>query len=492
MIGLISCKEEFDHTIDTSNPVVVSYNPTLGVEGVAVNSHLVITFNEFIKKGEGTVVITSRVDTQRIDVSSDAISIGEDQRVLIIDPEDLEADESYQVTLEHGIVTDLLGNAYMGTAEGSGWTFKTIGKSGLPLTSLVPAPGSNDGSLFKVEMAFAADIQKGSGNITVYEAAGNLKVAEMPVSSQSVMVDGKKITIRLGTPLKFSTAYYVLVDAGTVIDAGGKAFEGFAESTSWNFTTTGGSGNSLVVHLPMDYDLSDVSGNRFDAMLGETASTNVSFVTDSERGRVASFVAGSYAVLPKHDLLRPALNQSFSFSFWVKVKGIGSDPALFSNSNWDSGGNPGFVLATDGAETYTGPGSPGRGWLLKLAGDAGGVSNRMDWRAGETSPQAAAVADDKWHMVTVVINQTTKLLHVYIDAIEYIQATKPTSYDLNTLQGPLWDSTNDYPFTIWEDGSGIYNAGDDTRKMLSGFVDDVRIYNKALSPAEIAGLFVTD
>src|SRR5690606_36496818 len=148
----------------------------------------------------------------------------------------------------------------------------------------------------------------------------------------------------LGSPLEFATAYYVLADAGSIVDAGGKAFEGFLTPASWSFTTTSGSGNKLLVYLPMDNDLSDISGNRFDAMQGSKASAKVGFVTDPVRGRVASFVTGSYAVLPKHDLLRPTLTQSFSFSFWTKLAAIGSDPVLFSNSDWDSGGNTGFVV----------------------------------------------------------------------------------------------------------------------------------------------------
>ncbi|MBE9586455.1 Ig-like domain-containing protein [Mucilaginibacter sp. JRF] len=494
MLGLAlltSCKQEFDYTVDTGNPQVVSYNPTSTVEGVAVSSNLILTFNENIKKGAGNIIITSKVDTQRISVTSDAVTIGDDKRILTINPTaDLEADQVYTVTLERGIVTDLLGNEYMGLPDGTTWTFKTVGQSGLPLNALSPLPGSTDGSLFKLELTFAADVRKGAGNFSVYETNGNVKVAEISVAGQSVVVDGKRVTVKLGTPLKFATSYYVLADAGTIVDADGKAFEGFLTPTSWSFTTTAGNGTALIAYLPLDNDLTDASGNRFDAMPGEHSTASVTFVTDAERGRVASFGSGSYAVLPKHDMLRPALTQSFSFSLWVKFQGIGSDPALFSNSNWDSGGNPGFVFATDGADTYTGPGSSGRGWLVKLTGDAGGVSNRMDWRANETDPQSPAVGDNKWHMVTVVVDQATKLLHVYIDAKEHIQATKPASYDLNTLKGPLWDSVNDYAFTIWEDGSGVYNSGDDTRKTLSGLVDDVRIYNKALTATEVSALFV--
>ncbi|MCO5240972.1 MAG: Ig-like domain-containing protein [Chitinophagaceae bacterium] len=490
-IGLfMSCKEKFDHTIDTANPVIVSYNPASAVEGIAVNSNLVLTFDKHIKKGSGEIVITGSSGAQRIDVASDAVTVGEDKRVLVINPpDDLEADEAYTVTLDRGLVTDLLGNEYMGTPGGFSWTFKTVGTSGLAITSINPLPGSTDASLFKLELVFAADVIKGTGNIAVYKTTGAVKVAEVPVSGQAVTVNGKNVTVRLGTPLDFATDYYVIADAGSIVDANGKAFEGFLTPDSWSFTTTSGSGNNLIVYLPMDNDLSDVSGNRFDAMQGEKASAKVTFVTDPVRGRVASFGAGSYAVLPRHSLLRPGLTQGFSFSFWTKLVAIGSDPVLFGNSDWDSGGNPGFILATDGALTYTGPGSSGRGWLVKITGDAGGASNRMDWRANEMDPQAPALADDQWHMVTVVLDQTAKLLHVFIDGKEY---TKATPFDLNIFLGPLWDSTNDYPFTIWEDGTGGYNAGSDTRKALSGFVDDVRVYNKALGTEEVKAIYIAD
>ncbi len=489
MTLIISCKEKFDHTIDTANPTIVSYNPAAAVEGVAVSSNLVLTFSEPVKKGKGEIVIAGVSNTLRIDVGSDAVTIDKDLRIVTIDPQtDLEADELYTVTLPKGMVTDLLGNEYMGSA-GSSWTFKTVGTSGLALSGISPLPGSTDASLFSLKLTFAADVNKGAGNITVYETAGNVKVAEIAVAGQSVAIDGKTVTVLLGTPLKFATAYYVLADAGSIVDADGKAFEGFLTPESWNFTTTMGSGNNLLVHLPMDNDLSDVSGNRFDALQGPKASAKVTFVTDAERGRVASFGAGSYAVLPRHELLRPSLSQSFTFSFWTKLSAIGSDPVLFGNSDWDSGGNPGFIFAIDGALTYTGTGSTGRGWLLKVTGDAGGASNRKDWRANEMTPQAPALADNQWHMVTAVFDQTAKLLRVYLDGHQYAGATP---FDLDFLLGPVFDGTNDYPFTIWEDGTGAYNAGSDTRKQLAGLVDDVKIYTKALSSSEVSSIYIAD
>ena len=96
VLGIVlftSCKEKFDHTIDTTNPVIVSYNPAAAVEGIAVNSDLILTFDKHIKKGTGEVVLTSKSDTLHIDITSDAATVGKDKRVLTINPPtDLEAD----------------------------------------------------------------------------------------------------------------------------------------------------------------------------------------------------------------------------------------------------------------------------------------------------------------------------------------------------------------------------------------------------------------
>lgn len=479
---LVACKEEYDHTVDVMNPTVVSLNPIPGVEDIATSSNLVLTFDEPVKKGKGNIVLTGASSEITFDVTSDAVVIEEDPRVVTVKPGELASDETYTVKLERGIFTDLLGNEFLGSTSRP-WTFKTAGDIGPLVIGTAPETGASDGSLFKLELTFLAEVMKGEGNISIY-TADNAKVADIAVAGSAVVVNNRKVTINLSAPLEFATDYYVLIDNGAFVDTNRKKFKGFAEPTEWRFTTTSGSGSDLVFHLPLDNGFNDESGNKFDGAQGSTATADVQFVNDPVRGKVAHFVAGSYAVLPKHDLLRPTNSQSFSFNMWFKLTAIGSDPVLFSNSNWDSGGNPGLVLCIDGALTYTGPGSEGRGWLVKLAG-----GGRMDWRAGEMTPQAPALADEQWHMVTVVVNQATKILHVYIDGKEYFRENHATSRDLNTLTGALWDEVNDYPFTIWEDGTGVYNAGSDTRKMLDGYVDDIRYYNKALTAEEVFNLY---
>ncbi len=488
MGALSSCEEQFDHTVDTANPTIVSYNPIPGIEGVAVTGTLVLTFDEFVKKGNGNITITGESGAQQIDVNSDAVVIGQDQRVVTITPTPFNADETYTVVLDRGIVSDLLGNEFVGMPAGTTWTFKTAGESGLSLAGLTPVIGSTDASIFELQLAFLGDVQKGEGNITVY-GPGDAVVATVPVGGQAVSVSGNTARIQLPTPLEFATEYRVHMDAGIIADNSGKEFSGFNAELPWHFTTTAGSGNEVVVHLPLDRDFTDVSGNHFHARLGEKATADVAFVNDATRGRVVEFKAGSYAVLPKHDLLRPTNTQGFSINLWVKLKGIGSDPVLFSNSDWDSGSNPGLVLCTDGGATYDGTEGTGRGWIVNLSGSDAAMRTRLDWRAGQDLPMAPPLSDDQWHMVTVVYNQALKKLEVYHDGKAYPKDSSPSMYDLNTLVGPLWDQVNDYPFTLWEDGTGGYNAGSDTRKALAGFMDELRIYSKALTAAEVTALF---
>jgi hypothetical protein len=75
-------------------------------------------------------------------------------------------------------------------------------------------------------------------------------------------------------------------------------------------------------------------------------------------------------------------------------------------------------------------------------------------------------------------------MQIFFDGVEH---SSPN--DLSTLADQWWDAVNDYPFTIWEDGAGKYNTGNSGGKVMSGFVDDLRIYNKALTPSEVTALF---
>ena len=92
-------------------------------------------------------------------------------------------------------------------------------------------------------------------------------------------------------------------------------------------------------------------------------------------------------------------------------------------------------------------------------------------------------------MVTGVFNSATLKMSVYIDGKPYGDSGNASSYDLSKIAGLLYDATNDYPMTIFEDGTGQYNSGDTDRKLISGFMDELSVYGKALTDVDVTALF---
>ncbi len=486
-----SCKDDEESTGDIINPYVVSYNPVSGVDGVATNSNLILTFDDIVVKGEGNITITTDIEQgkQVIDVNSDAVTIGNVGRIMTINPSDFLSGRSYQVVLDAGLVKDLAGNSYFGMPDEEEWIFSTAGNTGdleaPELESVFPVDDETAAPVFMLELTFNEPVRAASGSIIIYNS-NDQPVLTIDAESGAVVANQSKLSITLPQSLEFGKNYYVKFDAGVIKDVAGNNFAGITDKTSWNFTTTAGSGSELVVHLPLDEDLGDVSGNRFDAVLGSTATANIVFVEDATRGKVANFLPGAFAQLPRHDLLRPG-SESFSFNLWVKIPGIASDPSIISNKDWSGGSNPGFVLCIDDGDTYVPGNGVEHGWLLNCADNP--KTARVDWRAATCNPPAPALSDDAWHMVTVVFDRTAQELSVFIDGQEYGNSGVDTFSDLSLIPDELYDVNNDYPITLFEDGRGIYNAGSDTRSQMTGLMDELTIYNKALTANEVKTLF---
>ncbi|MCM4162932.1 MULTISPECIES: Ig-like domain-containing protein [unclassified Arenibacter] len=488
---LLSCDDNnLEDDMDITNPYVISYNPISGVDGVALNSNLVITFDDIVYKGQGKITITTDVEDakQVFDVNDANITLSNVNRVMTINPQDFLSGRNYQVVLDKGIVVDSVGNRYFGMPDNEAWTFKTGGNAGdlvaPELVSMDPMDDEAEASVFAIELTFNEPVKTAVGSFIIYDADTDTAVHTINAEGEGVSINEEVIKVSYPAPLAFGKGYYVQFESGVVKDIAGNSFTGITDNSSYNFTTVTGSGTELAVHIPFDTDLSDISGNKFDAVLGPTATAEVTFESDATRGQVARFNAGAYAQLPVHPLLRSvSAANNFSVNLWLKLAGTDSDPAIIGNKDWGSGGNLGWLLCTDDGHEYAPGNGTEHGWIVNIASE-----NRMDWRAAEMNPQAPALSDDVWHMATIVFDRVNGELSVYIDGVEFSNTTIPTSFDLNTVAGPLYDVANDYPITIWEDGTGAYNAGDDRRAAMTGLVDDLRIYNKALSAGEITAL----
>src|SRR5690606_17316038 len=88
---LLSCDDDnLESGMDITNPYVISYNPVSGVDGVALNSNLVITFDDIGYKGQGKITITTDVEEakQVFDVNDANVTLSNVNRVMTINPQD--------------------------------------------------------------------------------------------------------------------------------------------------------------------------------------------------------------------------------------------------------------------------------------------------------------------------------------------------------------------------------------------------------------------
>jgi len=226
-----------------------------------------------------------------------------------------------------------------------------------------------------------------------------------------------------------------------------------------------------VVHLPLADDLSDASGNNYNAVDSGTVATE--FVTDAKRGKVAYFAKEASAALPHVDALRFGPYQDFAFSLWLKMDTTGADPSILSNKDWDNGRNKGFVLFSDKSSTL---GS--NNWTINFCDGRtteGGSGNRLYWQANLQGGDNAI--DGTWHFIAASFDRTDTL-RVFLDGVE-----QPSNIPLMHDSAYAYDNVNDYPIILMQDGTNQY--GEDAPAYMS----DLRIWDRTISATEVKTLY---
>jgi methionine-rich copper-binding protein CopC len=128
---------------DTTPPTKVSSTPADGATDVAVGSNLVLNFSETVKAGTGNIVIANSADgtdTRTIAVTDTTQVTFSGSTVTINPTADLKADGSYTVTMNAGVITDLVGNSFAGLS-GTDLNFNTPGGGGGTGNTLVLTVG---------------------------------------------------------------------------------------------------------------------------------------------------------------------------------------------------------------------------------------------------------------------------------------------------------------------------------------------------------------
>lgn len=215
-------------------------------------------------------------------------------------------------------------------------------------------------------------------------------------------------------------------------------------------------GDNLIAHWDFDdvlagWEARDVSGNGIHGYIGRALSGVAGF----ENSGLLFDGDGDYVNMGDEAALDFGPEDSFTLSAWVKLDdSIGDYRAIIGKAS----------------------GSSLDGYILRHCQDG---NLGMAIESSDNAVEASAVAkqdyrDNQWHQAVGVINRDGQTNTLYVDGIQKAQV------DIGLAD----NFSNDYNFNL-----GSLNNGSVSFK---GVLDEVRVYNYALSSAEIRQLYSSD
>jgi methionine-rich copper-binding protein CopC len=228
---------------DNTAPEVTAYTPALNARDVAVNTNLIITFSEEVRKGNGFITIGQGRNSQTINVNTDAVAVN-GNTVTINPPANFPEGARITVQMPRGVFVDASGNEFGGIASADTWAFNTV-----PPSPQAPPPTNDNQPPFVLQvsppdnttgvpnntnlvMTFSENVFKGQGTILISYPGTQLTV---DVTSPAVTVADNTVTIDPPGDFPVGAAVNVQMPAGTFLDAEGNPFTGINNPSIWNF-----------------------------------------------------------------------------------------------------------------------------------------------------------------------------------------------------------------------------------------------------------------
>lgn len=214
-----------------------------------------------------------------------------------------------------------------------------------------------------------------------------------------------------------------------------------------------GSGNSVVdvlgadrvlTYLTFDDTTADAVGK------AETAEKGKLYYVDGYFGNGCKFDDGSVAVKD----YAPGTD-SFSAILWMKTGSVSSDPSLFSNKDWNSGSNPGYILSLRSGD-------------VKF--NAGNGSTRMD-----KEYQFPIDYRDGWVHLTLVVDREAGEIRFAYDFGDFITTEIPAA-----LKKSSFDAYKN--LCIGQDGTKNYSSP------LPAVLDEFVLIDGVLSADDLKAL----
>ncbi|HPS55210.1 MAG TPA: LamG domain-containing protein [Sedimentisphaerales bacterium] len=252
--------------------------------------------------------------------------------------------------------------------------------------------------------------------------------------------------------LNDGTTYYWRVDGVT---ENGNIYKG----NVWSFTTQNLSG-SLVANWGFEGNADDSSGNGYNGVITQTSpSSTYSFVPGPLGGQAFESLDGCYINITGSGAAGWAdfKNSSMSISMWVKSSQSTSAATLISKGSNAYKISQYSTLSAGRVKTYAnGPGAS--------AGSTG-------------APYTGSTCfDDQWHHIVSVLSRSENKHKIYLDGqLAGTNCSRPTDSDPMVI--------NTYDLAIGA------NPAAGTSYYFRGAIDDVRIYDYALTEQEVVTIF---
>jgi len=338
---------------DKTPPLVIAFTPADESFGAAVDTNIVMTFNEVVTKGTGMIEIHISTATgtviESFNVANSPYVILSGGTTMTINPTiTLSYDMHYYVTLGEGVVKDRAGNKYSGLI---GYDFHTVqGDFVAPeVVHFSPADGGIEVAVdSNITLTFSEAITADSGVIEIHSdyAAGTLVESFDIATSSKVTISGDTLTIDPTADLLEGVHYYVTLANGVVEDLAGNNYAG---TTSYDFKT--------VVAQGVPNPLTVISFTPADSSTGAEVGTNIT-VTFSE-----AIKAGTGTIEIHAGSLDGVLFESFDvvtsshLSFSGDTLTIDPSSDLIHGTQYFVTFTPGSVLSLDDTTSYAGTNS---------------------------------------------------------------------------------------------------------------------------------------
>lgn len=342
-----------------------------------------------------------------------------------------------------------------------------------------------------------------SSNITIVRDYDDATVAA------TVSVAGNIVTITPSAPFGTGTLFALSIGSG-LASTEGKTIE----TTSRNFTTEGTfAAAGAVAHWTFEDNANDVVGN-YDPTASQIVGITYAASRNAASGKAASF-NGTTSIIEVSNGDKLMNNGDWTLSFWVNASSVNKTTGhfvmglgAFNGFQFEIAGDyTSCKLAASYAHTKEANGTTTED--LWFPGD-GKDRNNTGWQGWDYvrdlsgSGGVAGLLKDKWAHVVLMYNATTKQGAMYING----QKMKTQDFDLwpdgdakrfvtgLKYKGVAPEVVNELAFgfiqsragTLWDaEPWGGYDQA--SANHFKGLLDDVIIYSKVLSEAEIGLMY---